>query len=313
MSSNADKGIYRGEFEGREGYFLPSLGRCDLPMTLESGQAFRWKSIDGAFDGVISGRQVRLRQAGESSVFIEGSDELEARFVSHYLALDMDQPRIERELSALGGHMQKAVASSTGLRTLRQEPWETLIAFIISANNGVPNITRVIDSLSSKYGDRVEGPFGEFSRFPRPDQLADAGHDGVWSCKAGFRTRGICEAARGVLDGTIDLDAIAANPYPEAKKMLLPLHGVGEKVADCILLFSMGKLEAFPVDVWIERIVRLLYFEGARHNHRYIRSWAAETFGQNAGLANQFLFNYGRKFAARQLRQDEKAAREAER
>ncbi|HOA15888.1 MAG TPA: DNA glycosylase [Bacillota bacterium] len=310
MSNSAVRGIHRGELDGKEGYFLQSLGRCDLAMTLESGQAFRWRRRDGAFEGVISGRQVRLRQAGETAVFVEGSDDSEARFVSHYLALDMDQPSIERELSAIDGIMQKAVASSSGLRTLRQEPWETLIAFIISANNGVPNITRVIESLSSRYGDLIEGPFGTYSAFPRPEQLAGAGHDGIWSCKAGFRTRGICEAARGVLDGTIDLDAIAACSYPEAKKMLLPLHGVGEKVADCILLFSMGKLEAFPVDVWIERIVRLLYFEGARISHRYIRSWAAETYGRNAGPANQFLFNYGRKFAARQLRRDEKAARE---
>jgi N-glycosylase/DNA lyase len=204
--------------------------------------------------------------------------------------------------------MREAVRLSSGLRTLRQEPWETLISFIISANNGVTNISRVVESLSDLYGDEIDGGLTKRRAFPKPAQLAGAGHDGIWACKAGFRTRGICEAAARSLAGELDLDGIASLRYSDAKGSLLKLHGIGEKVADCILLFSMDKSEAFPVDVWIERIVRLLYFDGMRANHRKIRQWAHERYGPLAGYANQFLFNYGRKFAASELRSMDKAS-----
>ncbi|HNV34224.1 MAG TPA: DNA glycosylase [Bacillota bacterium] len=284
------------------GYLLRPQGACDLESTLCGGQAFRWKKIDGAYQGVVFGRQLRLRQR-QDGLFLEGAEDVrDAVLMARYLAADVDQDAIESRLASYDDVMGRAVAASSGLRTLRQEPWETLIAFIISANNGVANISRVMDNLSEMYGDKAEGPLGSYSMFPGPDQLVDAGHEGIWACKAGFRTRGICEAARGVLEGSIDLDCISSMDYPAAKEELLKLHGIGEKVADCILLFSMGKYEAFPVDVWIERIVRRLYFDDGKVSHKRIRQWADEAFGGLAGFANQFLFNYGRKFIAGQLR-----------
>lgn len=285
------------------GYLMEGKGPCDLDKTLHSGQAFRWRRAACRHEGVVRGRFLALEQRRPSQVLLHGPCTREdAELAFDYLALDLDQSLIESRLASEGGHMQEAVRLSTGLRTLRQEPWEALIAFIISANNGVPNIARIMENLSERFGDRSEGPSGAYRSFPRPDQLLGAGHDGIWACKAGFRTRGICEAATEVLSGSIDLDRIAGSDYITAKSMLIKLHGVGEKVADCIMLFSMGKYEAFPVDVWIERIVRLLYFDGRKASHKEIRGWAARKYGALAGFANQFLFNYGRKFAADELR-----------
>lgn len=292
------------------GILLKPDGPYDLEGTLHSGQAFRWRKLDdGTHEGIVRGRYFRLSQPRIGEIMVMGSaSEADLSMIAHYLAIDADQEGIEKTLSKTGGHMQEAVRLSSGLRTLRQEPWETLISFIISANNGVENISRVVESLSDMYGDEIGGKTTSRREFPRPEQLAGAGHDGVWACKAGFRTRGICEATFKALAGELDLDGIASSSYSDAKGRLMKLHGIGEKVADCILLFSMDKPEAFPVDVWIERIVRLLYFDGERVNHRKIRQWAHERYGALAGYANQFLFNYGRKFAASELRSMDKAS-----
>jgi N-glycosylase/DNA lyase len=307
MTQVPDMGI----IEDRQGFLLTSRGPCDLGKSLHSGQAFRWKRTGGRHEGVVRGRLLMLEQHGAFEVLLLRPCTIDdARLAYDYLALDLDQEGIEGSLSLDGGHMYEAVNLSTGLRTLRQEPWETLIAFIISANNGVTNITRVIDNLCLLYGDAVEGPNGPYHVFPRPEQLMVAGHEGIWACKAGFRTRGICEAAAGVAEGRIDLEGIAGSDYAQAKAKLMKLHGIGEKVADCILLFSMDKPEAFPVDVWIERIVRLLYFDGMKISGSAIRKWASIRYGNLAGYANQFLFNYGRKFAASELRSMDKASKQ---
>ncbi len=311
MSNNVTPVPDYGIREHKQGFLLQSRGPCDLEKSLHSGQAFRWRRSEGHHEGVVRGKFLMLEQKSPSEVLLLKPGTIDDAKLAHdYLALDVDQKGIERSLSLDGGHMSEAVKLSTGLRTLRQEPWETLIAFIISANNGVTNITRVIDNLALLYGDAVEGPRGPYHVFPRPGQLIDAGHDGIWACKAGFRTRGICEAAAGVASGSIDLEEIASSSYPKAKEKLIKLHGIGEKVADCIMLFSMDKPEAFPVDVWIERIVRLLYFEGKKVNHSAIRKWASLRYGNLAGYANQFLFNYGRKFAASELRSMDKASKQ---
>ncbi len=292
------------------GVLLKTNGPYDLDGTLHSGQAFRWRKLDdGTHEGIVYGRYFRLSQPRIGGIMVmDPANDDDLSIIAHYLAVDADQESIEKTLSMTGGHMQEAVRLSSGLRTLRQEPWETLISFIISANNGVENISRVVENLSDLYGDEICAKTTRRRAFPRPEQLVGAGHDGVWACKAGFRTRGICEAALKALAGELDFDAIASSSYPEAKSMLMKLHGIGEKVADCILLFSMDKPEAFPVDVWIERIIRLLYFDGERVNHRKIRQWAYERYGALAGYANQFLFNYGRKFAASELRSMDKAS-----
>ena len=289
---------------------LKPEGPYDLEMTLHSGQAFRWRRLeDGTHEGIVRGKYFRLSKLEGGAIAVMGpATEAELKMLGHYLAIDADQEGIERALSATGGHMQEAVRLSSGLRTLRQEPWETLISFIISANNGVDNISRVVESLSDMYGEEIAGGLTRRRAFPGPERLSAAGHDGVWACKAGFRTKGICEAAQKASSGGLDLEEIASFGYCDAKSSLLKLHGIGEKVADCILLFSMDKHEAFPVDVWIERIVRLLYFDGMRVNHRKIRQWASERYGGLAGYANQFLFNYGRKFAASELRSMDKAS-----
>ncbi len=292
------------------GALLKPKGPYDLGMTLHSGQSFRWRKLpEGSHEGIVRGRYFKLRQLRSGEIIVVNPVTADGlSMIEHYLAVDADQEAIEEALMGTGGHMREAVKLSTGLRTLRQEPWETLISFIISANNGVENISKVVESLSDLYGDEIGGGLTRRRAFPRPEQLAVAGHDGVWACKAGFRTRGICEAAEKAINGELDLGGIAASCYVDAKKELMKLHGIGEKVADCILLFSMDKPEAFPVDVWIERIVRLLYFDGMSINHRRIRQWAKERYGALAGYANQFLFNYGRKFAASELRSMDKAS-----
>jgi len=274
---------------------ITGFDSLDLHTTCQCGQAFRWVRTGDAGqleEGVVRGRLLRLEQRGAELVVHPPADDETVAIVTDYFRLWQSHAAIEARIASVDPIMGSAVDSARGLRLVAQEPWECLVSYIVSANNSVAQISRVVENLSHAWGRPVDGSLR--CSFPAPSDLGCASQTDVLACKAGFRSRSICEAAAKVACGQLDLDAVAAMDYHAAKQELIRLRGVGEKVADCVLLFSMGKLEAFPVDVWIERAVRRLFFGGERVSHREIRQWAAANFGGLAGYAQEYLFAYAR-------------------
>jgi len=249
---------------------------------------------------VVRGRLLRLEQRGAELVVHPPADDETVAIATDYFRMRQPHAAIEARIARVDPVMGSAVDSARGLRLVAQEPWECLVSYIVSANNSVAQISRVVENLSRAWGRPVNGSL-RYS-FPAPSDLGCASETDVLACKAGFRSRSICEAAAKVARGQLDLDAVAAMDYHAAKQELMLLRGVGEKVADCVLLFSMGKFEAFPVDVWIERAVRHLFFGGERVPHREIRQWAAANFGELAGYAQEYLFAYARMAIPEKLR-----------
>jgi N-glycosylase/DNA lyase len=232
----------------------------NLATTLESGQAFRWRrDADGWFTGVVGNRVLRLRQTGHA---------LEGDVDRHYLALDVSLRNITGTFPD-DPVLRDAVRKYWGLRVLRQEPWETLASFIASSTKQIVQIRQIVELLAQR--------FGEAPAFPSAETIARATVADLRACKLGFRAAYLHTAARRVADGQLDLAALRTMDYGRALEELLKLHGVGEKIANCVLLFSCGHDEAFPVDVWMKRALR-------RVNCR-------ADFGPYAGWAQQYLFH----------------------
>jgi N-glycosylase/DNA lyase len=233
-----------------------------------------------------------IRQDGCAVICPAGAEEK----VRHFLALDHDMAAIGKSLSRKGPALRRAVAFAPGLRILRQPKWECLAGFITSPLKQIAHIRAISLTLREKYGERVgEGPDGRgiFS-YPEAAALARAGESALRSCKLGYRAKGLAATAALVADGRADLEGWAALTTPDLRLRLLGLPGVGPKIADCVLLFAYGRLEAFPVDVWVSRAVRDGYFDGAEMSERAIIAFAAKRFGAYAGYAQQYLFHHAR-------------------
>jgi N-glycosylase/DNA lyase len=217
----------------------------------------------------------------------EGLDR-EMTYVQHYLALDVSLPDITATFPADDAPLRDAVRRHWGLRVLRQEPWECLASFIASSTKQIVQIRQIVELLARRFGE----PIGDgFHAFPAVEAVARASHEQLLDCKLGFRAKYLLDAARMIDSGAVNLDALRSMEYEGALEELVRLPGVGEKIANCVLLFSCGFDQAFPIDVWIERALRRLYFP-RKHNitHRQLREFARSHFGPYAGWAQQYLF-----------------------
>lgn len=196
--------------------------------------------------------------------------------------------------------MRQAIESCRGLRLLRQEPWECLASFICSSNKQITQIKQMISLICENFGERTPAPSGcgPVFAFPSPDKLARLSETGLRRCKLGFRAPFLLGAAKAVAGGKLDLRAVALMPYDEARSALMGLHGVGPKIADCVLLFGFGFEEAFPVDVWVRRVLEKLYFQGEIKRPEELRGFVRGHFGPHAGFAQQYLFHFARKSPA---------------
>ncbi len=279
---------------------IPFEGPLDLASTLESGQAFRWRrESEGWFRGVVFGSLVFLRHApgGIEMRAYPGPEASLASKVCDYLRLGDDLPAI---YAAIGRDdtMRAAIAGYYGMRLLRQEPWECLAAFICSANSNIPRIMSNVEAMSRKLGALSTCEAGEFCAFPEPQAIAEAGEGTLRALGLGFRAPYVARAAAMVASGALALEPLRRASYNEAKAALLEVPGVGPKVADCVLLFALDKLDAFPVDRWVRRAVEEAYFGGNTLKYADIRTWALEYFGPYAGYAEQYLF-HGKRLGAR--------------
>ncbi|MGE5594260.1 MAG: DNA-3-methyladenine glycosylase family protein [Betaproteobacteria bacterium] len=300
----------------RDDVVISGISPFNLKETLESGQAFRWDVADGLFTGVVRGRVIRAVQEGDSLVLVRPGCEEVIRLAIDYFSLDVDQASIEERLCNTDPTLDSAVRSFSGLRLLRQEPWECLVSFILSARNAIPLIRRAVERIARAYGDPIfqesddsvqtddgSGPAQTpYYSFPTPGRLASADVLDLVRCGAGFRSQYVKAAAERVASGGIDFQALRTLGYEGAKEKLMGLRGVGEKVADCVLLFSLGFYQAFPIDVWMTRVMRYVYFGGSKVSAATIAQFARERFGELAGYAQQFLFHYARRKLAPELR-----------
>ena len=264
-----------------------------LKYTLESGQSFRWNRIDNAYYGVVEGRVLKISQAG-TTLWVESSaneDEIHlVPFLRHYLDIARDVPQILAEVDN-DAYMHRALEKLWGMRILNQALWETVASFILSQNNNVPRIRGIIRRLSERFGEHLTlAGYVDYS-FPNADALATATEDELLACGTGYRANYLRNTAQAVVNGELSLTLVKQMSYLEAKQALMRRDGIGEKVADCICLFSLGHLEALPIDVWIKRIFETLYFR-RRATHREIRQFAHNYFGDGVGYAQQYLFHY---------------------
>lgn len=276
----------------------------DLENTLQCGQLFRWEKQEGWWYGIVGQQVFKVRQKNNILEF-KGTD---ARFIKEYFRLDDNLPQIVSEINR-DSFIKRAVQAFPGLRIVRQNPWECLISYVCATYKNIPAIRNMIFELSRRLGDKTAFENHASYTFPEPSILGNATLNELRKCKLGFRAKRIRETARMVASNEVDFEALKKNDYETAKDELLRLPGVGNKVADCVLLFSLEKLEAFPVDVWIKRTVQKHYanhFDASfiskvsektslsTKEYNRIGSFARKYFGKYAGYAQEYLFHFVR-------------------
>ncbi len=269
-----------------------------ISQIFDCGQCFRFDPVENPrhkweIGGVAHGRYVRLAQdAPDSLIIYNASAEDFENIWRHYLALDVDYAAVRADISerfaaATGNRdviMPKAMEYGDGIRILRQEAWEAVCSFIVSQNNNIPRIKKIIAAMSREWGEAIEYDGEVHYSFPSAKALADAGEDAIFALKTGFRAKYIHDAACRAASGTLDFAAIGAASPEEASQLLCEVKGVGPKVAACAMLFGFDKTEAFPIDVWIKRVLAKYYPDGLD----------ISALGRYAGIAQQYLFYYER-------------------
>jgi len=264
----------------------------DLGQTLECGQVFRWQETgDRWWEGVVGGRTIRVRQDGDC-LRIQGAG---ADWAREYFDLDLDLEAVYERISG-DPLVAEAVRRCRGLRIIRQPAWECLASFICATNTHIPRIRGCIKEICERFGEPASG--GERCAFPTPEALAAPGEGPIRSCRLGYRAAYLAGTARAVAGDPGWEKRIRALPTDDARRELQRFPGVGPKVADCVLLFAFGRLEVFPVDVWIHRLVSGQYGVGGARltpaGYREIRRFAGERFGEYAGYAQEYLYALAR-------------------
>lgn len=275
---------------------ISELEEFDPRDIFTCGQAFRWyEEDDGSFTFITHGRVANAKKVGDE-ILLRGVDRTSFDEIFYdYFDLDRDYKRVIEELSK-DDAMKSATEYGKGIRILNQEKFETIISFIISANNQIPRIKKSIEKISEMYGEFLgEDENRKYFSFPSAEKLSKAKPEDLREfARVGFRDKRIVDTANLINDGIINIDEIEKMNLEDARSALQVLPGVGPKVADCILLFAFDRKESFPVDVWIKRVMEELYLKEVTPKSK-IAVRGREVFGKNAGFANQYLFYYGRE------------------
>lgn len=263
----------------------------DLEIIAESGQAFRWNRYKDGYIGVIDSFVIKAKQeAGNLRITFNGGQE-HVDYIRNYFGLDKDYKDIESRLMEFE-ELIPAVSYCSGNRILSQDPWETTISFIISANNSIGNIKNTIELLCKFYGNPIEIKGVTYYTFPTPETLSNLTEEDLKSTRCGYRAKYIIRTAKMIGEGKVNLSNLKKLPTDAARRELIKLPGVGPKVSDCILLYSLGKYDAFPIDVWIKRAMNSIYFKGKKVSLEKMRNFARERYKDLAGFAQQYLFYY---------------------
>lgn len=266
----------------------------DLAHIFECGQCFRFNRIsEESFRGVVSGKVLTITQKDDDIVFENTSFTDFKNVYENYFDLSCDYSEIKSNLSK-DPVLKEAISFGGGIRILKQDLWETVVSFIISASNNIPRIKKIIESFCCNFGKKIIYDGKEFYSFPTPAEISNLTLEDLGVIKAGYRDKYILDARDKFLSGEISYEKLKSLSYTGAKKELLKIKGVGNKVADCILLFGLSKTDSFPVDVWVKRVMEHFYFEGEQSIPE-IERFAKRTFGNLGGYAQQYLFFYARE------------------
>jgi N-glycosylase/DNA lyase len=257
----------------------------NLEKTLECAQLFRYERIDDLYLVSHRDKLFTIRQE-KSQLFFSGVDQ---EFITDFFRLEDDYRAIIESISQ-DEFMREAIAENYGMRIMRQDPWECLISYMCSARNKIPGIKKNLSMISERFGRPILHHEHKGFSFPAPGRISD--HDALRACKVGFRSKFIHEANRSI-DGK-RLISLRNESYKTAKAELIKIKGIGDKIADCISLFSLDKLDAFPVDTWIRKVMTEQYFSGKKPSDNRIRAFASDYLGRFRGYANQYLFFHRR-------------------
>jgi len=270
-------------FSRNDEVVLTGISDFDLTKTFECGQCFRWDADEGGeYTGVVRGKAVRLRNENDNIIISCSVEDFELVW-RNYFDLDRNYKEI-RELLSIDDFMLKATEFGIGIRLLRQEKWEALCSFIISQCNNIPRIKKIITTLCREFGDRFEYDGKDYYSFPSAQKLASLDEHHLAPLRCGYRASYILSAAQDVSSGKLDLETLSKSSPEAARSVLKKLHGVGEKVADCAMLFGLNMLDTFPRDVWMNRAIAE-YFSP---------SFDPAVFSPYAGIAQQYIFHYVR-------------------
>ncbi|HZK45662.1 MAG: hypothetical protein KIG48_06635 [Eubacteriales bacterium] len=275
------------------------IDRIDIERSCACGQSFRWKKDGDGFVAPALGRVVRVCQ-NDCDISIYPCKKGEEKDWLAYFDLDRDYAAIEKRLS-VDEQLSMCIGSASGIRVFAQEPFETLITFIISANNNIGRIAGIVERLCALCGEKAEFDGKEYYLFPKPESIAALEESELVRIGSGYRAPYIKKSA-AIIAGGYQLEKLRDMPLDIARKELLKFPGVGPKVADCVLLFGLGHTDAFPVDVWIGRAMSEIYFDGESPKKKQLEA-AIRALGSESGIVQQYIFHYARQTALGKKRQ----------
>ncbi|HBJ12522.1 MAG TPA: 8-oxoguanine DNA glycosylase [Clostridiales bacterium] len=282
-------------------YKINNIKSFEPKHIFDCGQCFRWNEMaDGSYTGTFGRNVLNVKKENKEIRFkglVDGNIE---DICNKYFDLDRDYEKIKKDLSKIDNNMKTSINYGEGIRLLNQDLWETIISFIISANNNIPRIKGIIDRISKTYGEKIVWEGKEYYTFPTPKQLSKATIEDLRKLGLGFRDVRVYETTKIINAKKVDLEKLHKEENTQhVREILLTLPGVGPKVADCILLFStLKRLEVFPIDVWVRRVINELYIKNENEekvNKKEIEQLAKQKYGNLAGIAQQYLFYWKRE------------------
>ena len=284
-----------------EEYILENQESFNLIHIFECGQCFRWNRLeDESYIGVINGAVIKVKEENGKFIFSGKSENGNLKeLINYYFDLQTNYTEYKRILSNIDEYLKESITFGEGIRILKQDLWECIISFIISANNNIPRIKKIIERLSKTYGKEIEFNGEKYYSFPTPEELSKASVQDLRDLGLGFRDKRIYNTTKMIIEKKIDLEVIKnMETTNQMREELLKLDGVGPKVADCILLFSLKRLDVFPIDVWVRRVMNELYIHNEdeeKVNKKELQKLAEEKFCGLAGIAQQYLFYWKRE------------------
>ncbi|NLZ48159.1 MAG: DNA-3-methyladenine glycosylase 2 family protein [Clostridiales bacterium] len=291
------------DIEVKDNYLIiKDVENFDPVHIFECGQCFRWNKVsDNDFIGVAYGKVIEVVKEGKDVIIYNSTEEDFYNIWCEYFDLKRNYSEIKEELSK-DPLLKQAVDFGYGIRILKQEPFEIVISFIISANNRIPMIKRCIENISRRWGEQIEYNGVIYYAFPSPEKLATVSEEELESCGLGFRAKYVKDTVSKIYNSLKGVEGfenyniynIANMVDDDCHKALQQFNGIGPKVADCIMLFSMNKISAFPVDVWVKRAM-MHFYTAPDLSLKKIRDFAREKFGHMSGFAQQYLFYYARE------------------
>lgn len=284
-------------FENSSAVVIENVKDFDIHHIFSSGQSVRWKKqSDNSYTCVVKDKIINISQI-DDTLYLKNTnlDDVE-NFWVHYFGLDINYSIIKKEILSISPNLSHIIDFGSGLRILNQDEWETLITLILSANNSIQMLEKVVDNLCSRYGDYIGEYEGDkYYSFPTPDKLSSLSLDELRECKVGFRDKYIKSTSRIICNNDIDLYNLNKLDTKSCLDNLRELSGVGDKVADCVAMLSMKKYDVFAVDVWIKRIMEDIYFNNESNSVKKIRSFAVDKFGDLSSFVQQYLFFFARQ------------------